>query len=541
MSRRIAPGAFCLSGLAVLFLLAPAAAQQPETPDGKAALQRHRQLRALLKESVDLPDFQVPLSFNDALRLIQHTLDDAHKAKNVLPIRVDAEALLAEGDQSDMPVNFPPSPRRQSVAGALRFLLAQLPSRNAMFLLRGGAVEITTARGASPKRLLQKRYLLTFEKRPLAEVVEELSVLGGVNVIVDVRIADKVKAPVTASFSNGVSVEGALRLLADMASLKVFLTEEAAYVTSAANAQALEKEQWGRQEEERRRAWRDLNPLPLEDPPPAPSAPPRSGKKEKASAALPGISTGVAVIEPPVLREMIDTKPLQAGTTLDKVFDLVRRVLKEKGKGARLVVNEAAFAEANPDAPDIKETPVKLPADVQQLPLLDLLRLAISRIPTNDAACFWRQGVLEVTIVERATVEALLSHTVRAKFERRPLSEALKALAELGGVTLVLDPRCARRAEFAVSGDFRHGVRLQNALYLLTNMAALETVTVENVVYVTSPLNARRIREERAPALPAGVRAFPWAANPAGVERIPAAQPGVYYPLFGKREMKEAP
>ena len=30
----------------------------------------------------------------DALRLIQHTLADAHKAKDVLPIRVDNEAPL---------------------------------------------------------------------------------------------------------------------------------------------------------------------------------------------------------------------------------------------------------------------------------------------------------------------------------------------------------------------------------------------------------------------------------------------------------------
>jgi hypothetical protein len=282
-------------------------------------------------------------------------------------------------------------------------------------------------------------------------------------------------------------------LLADMADLKLFVSEESAYVTSAANALVLQKELRARQEEEWRRTWRELMPPPLEDRPPAP---PEGEKKGKTALPLPGISTGIELIEPPSLREKIDTNPLQAGMSLKDALDLFRRILKERGKEVPVVVNEGAFKEETPDAPDIYDTVVKFPAHLKRMPLGDALRLALSKVPTNNATFLWRQGVLEITTVERASVPALMGRTVRAKIERRPLGEALKELAKLGGITLMLDPRFPRRTELAVSADLSHGATLNAALFLLTNMGGLEAVTFENLVYVTSPTNARWIRQE---------------------------------------------
>jgi hypothetical protein len=75
-----------------------------------------------------------------------------------------------------------------------------------------------------------------FEKRPLEDALRELSELTDVSVVLDAsRAKETARLPVTATFKN-VAVDTAVRLLADLAELKMVRVDNVLYVTTAENA-----------------------------------------------------------------------------------------------------------------------------------------------------------------------------------------------------------------------------------------------------------------------------------------------------------------
>jgi hypothetical protein len=64
----------------------------------------------------------------------------------------------------------------------------------------------------------------------------------GISYAIDPRVKDKAETRVTAFFGNDMSLGGALRILVDMAGLKMVDMQSGLYITSPANAQTLEKE-----------------------------------------------------------------------------------------------------------------------------------------------------------------------------------------------------------------------------------------------------------------------------------------------------------
>jgi hypothetical protein len=208
---------------------------------------RLRQVLAKLNDTMDMKDFQAPMTLKDALALIQDKLQARYKDEDALPILVNLEAFKTEpadsGEQIyETQIKFPRFPRRMSVATALKVVLSQVVATKATFLVRDQYVEVTTVTEASLPRLLQQKAFAAFERRPFAEAVEELSAPSGVSVILDPRLADKLKAPVTATLNHDIPLEGALRLLADTVGAKLYVSEDGVYITTAANAEALEKE-----------------------------------------------------------------------------------------------------------------------------------------------------------------------------------------------------------------------------------------------------------------------------------------------------------
>src|SRR5262249_9215543 len=107
-----------------------------------------------------------------------------------------------------------------------------VPSHQATYLVRPTHIEITTVVRAHPSR---RTVCATFVKRPLGEALQELSDLTGISVVVDARVEDKLKLPVTATLKEKTNLMAAVRFLADMADLKVVAVENALYVTSKAN------------------------------------------------------------------------------------------------------------------------------------------------------------------------------------------------------------------------------------------------------------------------------------------------------------------
>ncbi len=114
---------------------------------------------------------------------------------------------------------------------------------------------------------------------------------------------------------------------------------------------------------------------------------------------------------------------------------------KSKGREVLFRINDGAFKEENPDQPIPGETTLKISSVPGMRTGAQLLRLALSRIPTNNAAYQIRPGHIEVTTYLMTRSRALLSEPVLPRFRNRPLHLALEDLFEQTGVPVVLDGR----------------------------------------------------------------------------------------------------
>ena len=125
------------------------------------------------------------------------------------------------------------------VRAVLALLLEQV---EADMVQRDGLILIVPRDQAGAAELLRQRVELSFDQRPFAKVLEELADATGFNIVLDPRVGDKAKAPLSASLKN-VPLETAVRLLADMADLKPVLLDNVFYVTTRANAALLQAEE----------------------------------------------------------------------------------------------------------------------------------------------------------------------------------------------------------------------------------------------------------------------------------------------------------
>jgi RNA polymerase sigma factor (sigma-70 family) len=132
-----------------------------------------------------------------------------------------------------------------SLATVLRSILSRVPSPSgATFVVgRDNVLEITT--NAAVASTLSDQHALPlvhalFTKRPLEEALRDLARDSGINIVVDVRQAEKAKTAVSAMLKN-VPVDTAVHVLADMADLKPVRLGNLLYVTSRDNAKRLEE------------------------------------------------------------------------------------------------------------------------------------------------------------------------------------------------------------------------------------------------------------------------------------------------------------
>jgi len=203
-----------------------------------------QQLFANLQEMLDMRDFQNPMTLREALGLIYERF--ALKNKE-MPILIDSRAFKDEqpdaADFYDTPIKFPPIPREISTATFLKIALSQIPNdAKAELLIRDGYLEITTEKRTSTPYLLKEKVIARIDNQSIKDIFQDLADKYGVSIIVDARVEDKVKTKVTANFRNDVTLEGALRMVSDMAGLKMVDMKSGLYITSSANAMELEKE-----------------------------------------------------------------------------------------------------------------------------------------------------------------------------------------------------------------------------------------------------------------------------------------------------------
>jgi RNA polymerase sigma factor (sigma-70 family) len=223
--------------------IAKAVADDVRPPDPRPATTR--ELLTGLREPMDMSKFAQQMTFKDFLGLMGDIY--ASQRKN-FPILVDTQAFLDENPESevlDTAIKFHPlitSNRALNADTVLRFAIGQIPNSKAELLLRDGNVWITTQKRASVSYLLQERFVANFYSQPLTEVVQYLSDLTGVSIALDPRVEEKAKTRITVLFRNDVNLWTALRIVADMAGLKVVDMQSGVYITTPANARELEKE-----------------------------------------------------------------------------------------------------------------------------------------------------------------------------------------------------------------------------------------------------------------------------------------------------------
>jgi hypothetical protein len=99
-------------------------------------------------------------------------------------------------------------------------------------------------------------------------------------------------------------------------------------------------------------------------------------------------------------------------------------------------------------------------------------------------------GIIWVTTLQRTTAELAVLQPISISFDRKPLVEALREIADRYRFTIVLDTkRTGDQGQTLVSADF-FDMRLESAVRLLANMAELKVVRVDRALYVTTPEHA---------------------------------------------------
>jgi hypothetical protein len=105
-----------------------------------------------------------------------------------------------------------------------------------------------------------------------------------------------------------------------------------------------------------------------------------------------------------LLGEVIDMKDFKEEMPLKKVLSLLQEKLNAKHKAEDVLpirVDQAAFKIENVDGPALDDTPVRFPPFPRRMSVGLVLRLALSKVWTNNATFWTHRNCLEITTVER--------------------------------------------------------------------------------------------------------------------------------------------
>jgi hypothetical protein len=241
---------FCLL-LSLVMVQANRTQAVPPAKETKA-----QKLRRLLAEPMSLPkgiDPNTPL---------QDVIDFLSGRDEALTIVFDLQAFEAIGlHKPDQTAVQLPVMMEVKLGTVLRMLLASVRNEegSGTFLIRDDHIVLTTTRHTDPRQWILRRELAPtveaeFERVELKEALKTLADKTGISIVLDVR-EDALK-PVTARLRN-THLDTAVSLLADMAGLKAVALEQAIYVTTKENANAILAERERAEAEAARRRKED--------------------------------------------------------------------------------------------------------------------------------------------------------------------------------------------------------------------------------------------------------------------------------------------
>lgn len=223
--------------VAVLGILPLSAAR---AGDSAAGAKRAAEMRKKLAAQTTVGGIEDPeTKLEDALQFVLGRTGD-------LAFEINEQAFKDEqiDDVGNRPLGRSiPKMTNVSLEAVLRRVLARIPSTSgAIFVVRGGVVEITTRHAASPSLwTTAPEVSVEFDKRELQGALQEIADATGVNVVLDARAKDKGKTAITATLRD-VGVDTAVQLLANMADLTALPVDNVLYVTTKENAKTLRDE-----------------------------------------------------------------------------------------------------------------------------------------------------------------------------------------------------------------------------------------------------------------------------------------------------------
>jgi len=199
-----------------------------------------------------------------------------------------------------------------------------------------------------------------------------------------------------------------------------------------------------------------------------------------------------------LLEEMLDMGPFTKQEM--NLKDCLRQVMgdmADKGKDLSIVVDIQAFEEDNPDAEKVLDSIVRFPFHPKKQKVAMVLRQALSQIKTNNATYLLRDGVIEITTLDRAKPESLLGYPIKARFNKRPLDEAIDELSDLSGATIIIDSRVGEKAKTPVSASFKNSITLERATSLLAEMADLQVEVRDDILFITAKVKAEGEQQKK--------------------------------------------
>jgi hypothetical protein len=231
-------GAFLLALAAV----APVSAQAKGDKEKAAAMPTSRAILSSLQVEIASRDFTQTTKFNELLDLVRDTLKSS--GREVI-FAVDDEAFREESNDVPVPndasINLKNLPAKTTINHLLRQALKQLPVKSAI-VVRAGRVDIVPLSRTSKEYMLNQTFHVDFKDRPLTLALEEISDLTGVSIVIDARAKQKAQSPVTARFHDDVALQDAVRMLTEMAELKIVYLVTGIYITTPEHANVMQKE-----------------------------------------------------------------------------------------------------------------------------------------------------------------------------------------------------------------------------------------------------------------------------------------------------------
>jgi hypothetical protein len=232
----------------------------------------------------------------------------------------------------------------------------------------------------------------------------------------------------------------------------------------------------------------------------------------KAAKPIVGVEELGAALWKPV--EYPGTDGPDPRVTLDEALDQFWFLF-----GVGLTINEKAFEADGVEMVWKAPVAAKEGLPKMQAPLIVVLRKVLSKVENKSGAAFLvRKDKIEVTTEAAALREIGYPATADSTARLLPLvyqsskpvslEKALADHADASGFNVVLDPRAAEKGKGAVSIRLTN-VPIDTALRVLADTAGLSVVRMDNVFYVTTPDNAKKLTTEMPPNKPGERRAKP--------------------------------